>query len=282
MTAPAGAGRARSSGLSAGAGGLVGTARRETAAAVRLLTRFPLPSDHAADTGAAAASGAIAFPLIGAVVGLTGAAPLVMLGWLQPLSSLLALAVIAVVTGALHLDGLADTADALLAPDRQRAERARKDPAVGPGGAVALILVVAIEASALASVATIAGAVTAAGALLIAVVTGRTVAVVTTALERSHAAADGFGAWFAVRVRPGVALGTAIIAGLIGAAIAVLLGNVGLAVGGVIGAAVGIGIGGLIVRWRGQLDGDALGAVVEVTVAAVLVAIAIVFTAPIG
>jgi adenosylcobinamide-GDP ribazoletransferase len=282
MTAPAGAGRARSSGLFAGAGGLLGTARRETAAAVRLLTRFPLPSDHAADTGAAAASGAIAFPLIGAVVGLIGAAPLVLLGWLQPLSSLLALAVIAVVTGALHLDGLADTADALLAPDRQRAERARKDPAVGPGGAVALILVVAIEASAVASVATTAGAVTAAGALLIAVVMSRTVAVVTTALERSHAAADGFGAWFAARVRPAVALGTAIIAGLIGAAIAVLLGNVGLEVGGVIGAAVGIGIGGLIVRWRGQLDGDALGAVVEVTVAAVLVAIAIVITAPIG
>jgi hypothetical protein len=73
-----------------------------------------------------AASGAIAFPLIGAVVGLIGAAPLVLLGWLQPLSSLLALAVIAVVTGALHLDGLADTADALLArTGSEPTERAR-------------------------------------------------------------------------------------------------------------------------------------------------------------
>jgi len=96
MTAPAGAGRARSSGLTAGAGGVLGTARRETVAALRLLTRFPLPSGDAAADGAAGASGAIAFPLIGAFVGLIGAVPLVLLGWLQPLSSLLALAVIAV------------------------------------------------------------------------------------------------------------------------------------------------------------------------------------------
>jgi adenosylcobinamide-GDP ribazoletransferase len=282
MRAPAGAGRARSSGLSAGAGGLLGTTRRETAAALRLLTRFPLPSHDPADASATAASGAIAFPLVGAVVGLIGTAPLVLVGWLQPLSSLLAMAVIAVVTGALHLDGLADTTDALLAPDRERAERARKDPAVGPGGAVALVLVVAIEASALAAVATAAGAASAAGALLIAAIVSRTVAVVTTALERSRAAPDGFGAWFAARVRPGVALGAAIIAGLIGAAIAVLLGTVGIGIGGVVGAVVGMAIGVVIVRWRRQLDGDALGAVVELTVAAVLVATAIVVTAPVA
>ena len=282
MTAPAGAGRARSSGLTAGAGGLLGAARRETAAALRLLTRFPLRSEHAAADGAAGASGAIAFPLIGAFVGLIGAVPLVLLGWLQPLSSLLALAVIAVVTGALHLDGLADTADALLAPDRERAERARKDPAVGPGGAVALVLVVAIEASALAAIATAAGAAAAGGALLIAAATSRTVAVVTTSLQRSHAAPDGFGAWFTARIRPGVALGAAVIAGLIAAGVTLILGTVGIAIGGVVGAAVGIGIGLVIVRWRGQLDGDALGAVVELTVAAVLVATAIVVTAPIA
>jgi adenosylcobinamide-GDP ribazoletransferase len=280
MTAPAGAGRARSSGLSGGAGGVLGTTRREAAAALRLLTRFPLPSRGAADDTAPEASGAIAFPLVGAVVGLMGAAPLVLLWWLQPLSSLLALAMIAVVTGALHLDGLADTADALLAPDRERAERARKDPAVGPGGAVALVLVVAIEASALAAIATTSGSWRAVGALLIAAVTSRTVAVVATALGRSRAAPDGFGAWFAARVRPGAALGAAIIAGLIGAVVAVVIGNVGIAIGGVAGAAVGIGIGVVIVRWRGQLDGDALGAVVELTVAAVLVTTAIVVTAP--
>jgi cobalamin synthase len=105
---------------------------------------------------------------------------------------------------------------------------------------------------------------------------------VTTNLERSHAASDGFGAWFAARIRPSVALGAAVIAGLIAAGVSLILGTVGIGIGGVIGAAVGIGIGVVIVRWRGQLDGDALGAVVELTVAAVLVATAIVVTAPIA
>jgi adenosylcobinamide-GDP ribazoletransferase len=280
MTTPAGTGSARSSGVSAGVGGILGSTGRETVAAIRLLTRLPLRSPGADDTAAADASGAIAFPLIGAVVGLIGAVPLAVVGWLQPLSSLLALAVVAVVTGALHLDGLADTADALLAPDRERAERARKDPAIGPGGAVALLIVVAIEASALAAIATAAGSWPAGGALLIAVVASRTLAVLIAAIERSRVAPGGFGAWFAARVRPLAALGAAIIAALIGAAVALLIGAVGIAVGGLVGTVLGLAIGVVIVRWRRQLDGDGLGAVVELTVAAVLVATAVVVTAP--
>lgn len=282
MTAPVGTGSARSSGVSAGVGAVLGATRRETVAALRLLTRFPLRSPGADDAAAADASGAIAFPLIGAVVGLIGAAPLVLVGWLQPLSSLLALAAVAVVTGALHLDGLADTADALLAPNREGAERARKDPAVGPGGAVALLLVVAIEASALAAIATAWGGGPAGGALLVAVVASRTVAVLTSTIERSRVAPDGFGAWFVARVRPPAALGAAVIAALIGAAVSLVIGAIGIAIGGVVGVIVGLAIGVVVVRWRGQLDGDALGAVVELTVAAVLVATAIVVTAPLA
>ena len=280
MTAPAGTGSARSSGVSAGVGGILGSARRETVAALLLLTRFPLRSRGADDTASADASGAIAVPLIGAVVGLIGAAPLVLVGWLQPLSSFLALAAVAVVTGALHLDGLADTADALLAANRERAERARKDPAVGPGGAVALLLVVAIDASALVAIATAAGSWPAGGALLIAVVASRTVAVQIAAIERSRVAPDGFGAWFAARVRPLAALGAAIIATLIGAAVALVIGAIGIAIGGAAGAVMGLAIGVVIVRLRRQLDGDGLGAVVELTVAVVLVATAIVAAAP--
>ncbi len=172
----------------------------EILAAVRLLTRFQFGgTDAAAD---ATASGAVAFPLVGALVGVIGAVPLVLIGPLEPLlASFLALALVAVVTGALHLDGLADTADALLAPDAVRAERARKDPSVGVGGVVALILVLGIEASALAGLATAAGGWLAGGALVLAAVVGRTVAVVVVVTERSRIAPDGFGAWFAARVR---------------------------------------------------------------------------------
>jgi adenosylcobinamide-GDP ribazoletransferase len=249
----------------------------ETSAAFGLLTRLPV---RPADPARSDASGAIAFPLVGAVVGLIGVAPLILLGWLQPLASLLALASIAVVTGALHLDGLADTADALLAPSRERAEQARKDPAVGPGGAVALLLVVAIETSALAAIATTTGTWLAAGALLVAAVVSRTVAVVAAVVERSQIAPDGFGAWFAARVSPLVAGGAVILAVVITAILALLVGSAAVAIGGVVGAAAGLGLAGFIVARRGQLDGDGLGAIIELTVGAALVATAIVVTSP--
>ena len=42
----------------------------------------------------------------------------------------------AVVSGAIHLDGLADTADALLAPDPAAPRPLAQDPAIGSGGGV--------------------------------------------------------------------------------------------------------------------------------------------------
>lgn len=52
----------------------------------------------------------------------------------------------AVVTGGLHLDGLADAADGLLAPmSRQRRLEVMRDPAVGAFGAVALVVVLLLR-----------------------------------------------------------------------------------------------------------------------------------------
>jgi len=246
----------------------------EIVAALRLLTRFRFGgTDAAAD---ASASGAVAFPLVGALVGVIGAAPLVLIGPLEPLlASLLALALVAVVTGALHLDGLADTADALLAPDAVRAERARNDPAVGVGGVVALILVLGIEASALAALTSAAGGWLAGGALVVAAVAGRTLAVVVVVAERSRIAPDGFGAWFAARVVGRTAIAATVLATVIGAAVALAVSSAAIAIGGVAGAAVGLVLARAIVAWRRQLDGDSMGAIVELTVAAVLVVTAL-------
>ena len=55
-------------------------------------------------------------------------------------AAILAMAMLAVLSGGLHLDGLADTFDALVAAGPDAAERARKDPAVGAAGATTLIL----------------------------------------------------------------------------------------------------------------------------------------------
>ncbi|WP_370616605.1 adenosylcobinamide-GDP ribazoletransferase [Mumia qirimensis] len=65
----------------------------------------------------------------------------------------LAVAVVALGTRALHLDGLADSVDGLSAPyDRERRLAIMKSGDVGPAGAVALALVVLVQSAALGSV----------------------------------------------------------------------------------------------------------------------------------
>jgi adenosylcobinamide-GDP ribazoletransferase len=246
-------------------------------AAVALLTRLPVrPTD-------AEASGAAAFPIVGVLVGLCGAVPLVVLTASQPmLAGLLAITVTTMLTGALHLDGLADTADALLAPNPVQAERARKDPAVGSGGVVALILVLGIEAVALAGLASSAGVAVAVTAFVVAAVVARTLPVVVVVVAPRRADPAGFGGWFAARVRPADAVVAVVIAWLVGVGAAILAGSVAVALGGCVGAAAGLAAAGAVVHGRGQLDGDGLGAIVELTVAATLVAAAILVTTVFG
>jgi adenosylcobinamide-GDP ribazoletransferase len=195
---------------------------------------------------------------------------------LEPLlASLLSLATVAVATGALHLDGLADTADALLAPDRGRAERARKDPAVGPGGAIALILVLGVQASALAAVVSAVSISVAAAALVAAAVVGRTAPILAVAVARDRVSPTGFGSWFAARVGPAAVVAATLIAGTLVTIAAVVTGSIAVAFGAGTGLIVGLAFGGIIVTVRRQLDGDGMGAIVELTVAAALTAVAL-------
>ena len=100
----------------------------EVRAAAGFLTRLPVG-------GVSDRVGAAAFGVVGAGIGLLAAVPLVLLGRPVPLvAAVLAVSVIVLVTGAVHIDGLADTADALAAPSADAAERARNDPRLGSGG----------------------------------------------------------------------------------------------------------------------------------------------------
>jgi adenosylcobinamide-GDP ribazoletransferase len=94
------------------------------------------------------------FPLVGAALGLVaGAAYLLTTSITSPLvAAVVATATLAVLTGGLHLDGLADAADGLLSPGRdgQRLEVMR-DPRIGSFGGIALVLVLAGDVGALAS-----------------------------------------------------------------------------------------------------------------------------------
>ena len=156
------------------------------AAAVGFLTRLPL--GERAGAAAAASTGAAAFGLVGGLVGAVVGLPMLLLGGLDPtIGAIVAVAAGAILTGAIHLDGLADTADALLVPDPARAEAARTDPATGPGGVVAVVLVLGLEVAALASLAASAGPAVAAIACVAAGAVSRTVAVVAGLAMRSRA-----------------------------------------------------------------------------------------------
>ncbi len=105
--------------------------------------------------------GARAFPLVGAVVGLAGGLILI-LALRLGLSSLIAatLAVLATVllTGALHEDGLADTADGFGGGDtRERKLAIMNDSRIGTYGAVALGFSLILRIATLAAIAPFGG-----------------------------------------------------------------------------------------------------------------------------
>ena len=243
---------------------------REIVAALALLTRIPVGRAPANATGAAA------YGLVGALVGGVGALVLVLIGGTVPLlAAVLAIGAMALVSGAIHLDGLADTADALLAPDPTRAEAARKDPAIGSGGTVALIVVLAVQAGALLGLMTAAGALTAGLACVGAGAASRTLPVLAVRMAAGGAPQTGLGAWFAERVSgidAIVAIVTAIfVTGLAG----LLAGSLALPVGVTVGFVLAVGMVAWLLHARGQLDGDLMGATVELGFAAILGATAV-------
>jgi adenosylcobinamide-GDP ribazoletransferase len=123
-------------------------------AAVQFMTRLPVPMATVHDPAWLVRS-AKYFPLVGILVGAVGAAILVTAGavWSGVLPALLATAATILVTGALHEDGLADTADSLGGHTREAQLAIMKDSRLGTFGALALGLSLAMRVAALASLA---------------------------------------------------------------------------------------------------------------------------------
>ena len=241
--------------------------------AVALLTRVPVA------TAATDTPGAAAFGLVGAGVGLVGAIPFAVLAgpagepWIAAVA---AVAAMAIVTGALHLDGLADTADAVMARDPDAAERARKDPHLGTGGVVAILLVVAAGIVALVSLATAPGA-TRGGLVLVAVASASRVVpiLVTVVLGRLRPVPTAtLGTWFAERVTltdAVVALASVVIVSIV----LVPIGGSILPIAALVTVIAGCAAGAIVVALRGGLDGDGMGALIELSVVAGLIAAAL-------
>ena len=204
------------------------------------------------------------FPAVGAGVGASAGA----VGYLaEPtLGTLVAVAlavtVLVVLTGALHLDGLADCADGLgVRADRTRRMAVMRDPTVGTFGVLALALWLVLVLAAVSGV----DREHLLRALVVMAATGRWAALLHAA-SAPPARRDGLGSGFQVDV---LALG---VATLLAAAAALAGAGIGP---GLAALATGGAVAGLVTAWsRAQLGGrtgDSLGATVALTEAAVAV-----------
>src|SRR5689334_12259562 len=142
---------------------------RAAVAAITFLTRFPIGRLVATEADDVA-RGAPFFPVVGAAVGAAGAgAALLLQPPLSPfLAAALATALIVALTGAFHLDGLADTLDATGGMTRERSLEIMRDSRIGSFGAAALALALVIRVAAVAqllSAGGVLGAMIAAGAV---------------------------------------------------------------------------------------------------------------------
>lgn len=119
--------------------------------ALQFLTRIPVP--HLQDISQLEIGRSFRYyPLVGLVIGFF----LLALGWLisdipSTLQASLVLLLWIIITGALHLDGLADSADAWLGGhgDREKTLAIMKDAACGPAGVIALVIILLIKFNAL-------------------------------------------------------------------------------------------------------------------------------------
>ena len=122
--------------------------------ALQFLTILPVPVDtrcNKEDLGPATAC----FPLVGITVGGFLALTDLLLASLlpRPLTDALLVTLLTVITGALHLDGLADVCDGLAARgSRERFLEIMKDSRVGAVGAVGLVLGILLKWQALTAV----------------------------------------------------------------------------------------------------------------------------------
>lgn len=240
--------------------------------AVGTLTVLPVPPPRTVDRGVAGVAAVVApIAFVGVALG-AGAAGLV-LSWMlpTPVVGLLVVGLVAWLTRAIHLDGLADTADGLGSgrpADRALEIMRRSD--IGPMGVVALIVVLGLQAS---SVAVLLGRPWGWLAVAVALSAGRGALVVAGRRGVSAARRDGLGAVFASSV-PVVVAGTVWLL-VAGALVAVVQASGGAWWLGIVAALVGAGMAAQVIRTAtrrlGGITGDVLGAAIEVATTGVLV-----------
>jgi adenosylcobinamide-GDP ribazoletransferase len=185
----------------------------------------------------------------------------------------------AVVLGdrALHLDGLADTADGLAASyDRERSLAVMKSGTSGPAGVVALVLVLGVQAAGMAGVLGLPDELAAAVLIGLAVCGSRAALVVCCAHGVRPARTDGLGVTYTETVPRSLALVVWLIVAVLLAAAGDWAGLAwwrGALAGGV-ALLVVMAVVARAVRRFGGVTGDVFGASIELALAAMLVTLA--------
>ena len=228
-------------------------------AAMVLLTRLPLPAlPDAAFAGAARA--VWAYPLVGLVLGGIVAAMgtlLVTFGLPTTLVAGATLAALVMLTGAMHEDGLADTADGLWGGlTRDRRLEIMKDSRIGTYGVLALVLAMGLRWQGYALVG---------WAELIAALVVSRAAMPPLMAALPHARSDGLSKAVG---SPGT--GPAAAAVGLAAILALMLTGTGALVALIVAALTATGIAALARAKIGGQTGDILGATQVVTEIAVL------------
>lgn len=245
--------------------------------ALTTLTVLPVRGPVAVDRRTAGSAMTLA-PLVGLLLGLVAAGVLEGAARVSGdlLAAALAVAVLALLTRGLHLDGLADTADGLASyRSPERALAVMRSPETGPLGIAVLVLALLVQVAALqACLADDRGAT----ALVLAVVTARLAVTAACTPSTPAASPTGLGSAVAGTVRPAAAVLIALVVAAAAAGVGLLSGPAEA-----VQAVVAVGLGLLAarallrhaVRRLGGVTGDVLGALVETTTVVVLVVLSV-------
>jgi adenosylcobinamide-GDP ribazoletransferase len=250
----------------------------DLARSVAFLSRLPVPARFFEGHDGSVARACRAFPTAGALIAL----PSALLIWLMEgspeaslLAAFLALALAALLTGGLHEDGLADSADGLFGGrDKEHALTIMKDSRIGSFGVIGLIASFGIRAAALSALISTHGGTLAASALISAAAISRALMVwhwahLPPARVNGTAVAMGQPQSSAVRVAVFSALGFALLLIVAGASLGSVIAMLMCAAGAAF----------LFIRYVrekiGGHTGDTIGATQQITEMACLAALVI-------
>lgn len=225
-------------------------------------------------------------PLVGLLSGLTAAAAgasALLLGTSALLAAIVTVAVPALLTRALHLDGLADVADGLgSAKPAEDALRVMKQSDIGPFGVLTLVLVLLAQIAVLNELYEQAGWAHGALAATVSALTARTALTLAARSGVPAAREDGLGAMVAGTVPPRAAGAVVAVVTVTAAAAGALVNLWDAAFGAVTGALavlLGLAAAELLLRHCrrrfGGVTGDVFGALAETAATVALVVLAL-------